>query len=844
MRLKYFDTVPVAVAMNVLKTGFLFVAAEFGNHFLYQIAHLGDDDGEPEFSSQTPLKPGETFMFAPRELKNLVIVDEIESLSPILQSAVADINNEDTPQLIAACGRGPRSTLRVLRHGLEVSEMAVSELPGSPNAVWTIKRRADEEFDSYIVVSFLNATLVLSIGETVAEVTDSGFLGTTPTITCAQIGEDALVQVYPDGIRHIRNDKRVNEWRTPGKRHILKCAVNQRQVVIALTGGELVYFEMDASGQLNEYTDRKEMSCDVICMGLGAVPAGEQRSRFLAVGLADNTVRIISLDPQDCLTPMSMQALPATPESLCIVEMTSGSRQAIRDPSAAGKLYLNVGLQNGVLLRTVLDHVSGDLSDTRTRYLGTRAVRLFRVKTQGCDAVLAISSRCWLLYYHQSRFHLTPLSYESLEYASGFSSEQCPEGVVAISANTLRILSLEKLGAVFNQQSFPLDLTPRKFIIHPESGNIVTIETDHNAFTTKAKLARKERMAEAMVEDAAPEEEESAAEMAAQFLNEELPESVFGSPKAGPGQWASIIRIIDPTSGMTYDKIELDQNEAAVSIALIKFSLYGDIPYLLVGIAKDLHLNPRQCNGGTVHTYQIQEEGRKLELIHVTTMEEVPQSICAFQGRVLISVGRLLRIYEMGRRKLLRKCENKHFPNYIVDIHSLNNRIYVGDVQSSVFFVRYKQADNQLVIYADDTLPRFITTKYILDYHTVAIADKFGNFSVVRLPQDINDDLDDDPTGVKSLWDRGWLGGSSQKVETIASFHLGETITSIQKVTLIPGLSECILYTTVSGAVGVVVRLHLGKTMNFFSILKCISDRRMHHFLVEIIWPSVHLISL
>ncbi len=53
------------------------------------------------------------------------------------------------------------------------------------------------------------------------------------------------LQVYPDGIRHIRADKRVNEWKTPGKKTIVRCAVNQRQVVIALTGGELVYFEMD-----------------------------------------------------------------------------------------------------------------------------------------------------------------------------------------------------------------------------------------------------------------------------------------------------------------------------------------------------------------------------------------------------------------------------------------------------------------------------------------------------------------------------------------------------------------------------------------------------------------------
>lgn len=52
-----------------------------------------------------------------------------------------------------------------------------------------------DEFDAYIIVSFVNATLVLSIGETVEEVTDSGFLGTTPTLSCSLLGDDALVQV-------------------------------------------------------------------------------------------------------------------------------------------------------------------------------------------------------------------------------------------------------------------------------------------------------------------------------------------------------------------------------------------------------------------------------------------------------------------------------------------------------------------------------------------------------------------------------------------------------------------------------------------------------------------------
>ena len=39
---------------------------------------------------------------------------------------------------------------------------------------------------------------------------------------------------------------------------------------------------------------------------------------------------------------------------------------------------------------------------------------------------------------------------------------------MAVAKNTLRILTLERLGETFNQQSCPLRYTPRKFVIHPE----------------------------------------------------------------------------------------------------------------------------------------------------------------------------------------------------------------------------------------------------------------------------------------------------------------------------------------------------------------------------------------
>ena len=50
----------------------------------------------------------------------------------------------------------------------------------------------------------------------------------------------------------------------------------------------------------------------------------------------------------------------------------------------------------------------------------------------------------------------------------------------------------------------------------------------------------------------------------------------------------------------------------------------------------------------------------------------------------------------------------------------------------------------------------------------------------MRLPQNVNDNVDDDPTGSKSLWDRGLLSGASQKSECISVFHIGETILSLQ----------------------------------------------------------------
>lgn len=84
------------------------------------------------------------------------------------------------------------------------------------------------------------------------------------------------------------------------------------------------------------------------------------------------------------------------------------------------------------------------------------------------------------------------------------------------------------------------------------------------------------------------------------------------------------------------------------------------------------------------------------------------------------------------------------------------------------------------------------------------------------MPAGATDEVNIDPTGDKGLWDRGLLNGASQKVELMCSFHLGETITSIQKTSLIPGGNDALVYTTLSGSIGMLVPFSSNEVIGFF----------------------------
>jgi len=141
---------------------------------------------------------------------------------------------------------------------------------------------------------------------------------------------------------------------------------------------------------------------------LGPVPRGRARTPFLAVGGFDSTLRLLSLDPNELFAPLASIQLGERPDAVLFL---------------GG--YVFAGLRNGVLQRVAVDEATGRLHDARSRFLGARTVRLFRVFQSTQRSLLALSSKPWLVTGDD--LETAPLVYDALECAASFKSEQCPK---------------------------------------------------------------------------------------------------------------------------------------------------------------------------------------------------------------------------------------------------------------------------------------------------------------------------------------------------------------------------------------------------------------------------------
>ncbi|QIW96186.1 hypothetical protein AMS68_001704 [Peltaster fructicola] len=811
LKIKYFDTVPLASYLISLRRGFLYVAAENGPTKLYNVTSLADDDDdEPDnIHESTNVSSDYTQQIQPayfrhRGIKHLSDTDAaIPALHSLIRTKVDNILGEDSPQIIGLQGRGNESLLKLIKHGNSVHEFGAQPMGERIlDNVWSLPESRENPETKLIVVSSRHGqrTEFLAVdGNNFNSLDATPFNKERATVLAANMGHSTKIQVHAKGILSVFPDGRTTDWNPPPHCTIACAAANDLQLIVGLSTGELCYFFMEDTGLL-ALEDRPEMSSGITALGVADTPHGRDQARFGVVGCDDNSIRVVSILKDNPLEVHSIQAVTAVPVSIVVTDMI--------DPASGTTVTVcHLGLASGLYLRAIIDDVTGELSQTRSRFLGTQPVHIFSAMVQGQQCVILCTSKTWIGYHHpvSGQYTVAPLDTVGLHAVAPFISENAHVGLCGVVGTELRFIEPAKLGQRFVTEEYKLRYTPRNLARHPTEGVVYVIETDGNTMSkaTEASTALAQKESAPPYHDNAP----------------------LGNPRA-VGHWASCIQVIDLVSpegkGIT-NTYELDENESALCCAVVPFESKSSQLYFMVGTGRNMPTPGRPSSapqGGFVRTYRILDGGKELKFLHKTEFETPIYALMPFQGKLALAVGKMISIYDLGRQHILRRSLGYSVPNFIVSLDAMGNRIVCGDVSQSVTYVVFNEDFNRFVPFCDDTIARWTTTMSMIDYDTTAGGDKFGNLWIVRCPADVSRESDEPGTNGHISNEESYLGGTPNRLECRAHFYTRDIPMSVQRTSLVPGGAEVLFWSGIQGSMGILSPFVARRDVTFFTQLE------------------------
>ena len=109
-------------------------------------------------------------------------------------------------QLVTCSGAYKEGSLRIIRNGIGIHELASIDLPGI-KGMWPLRCNTNKPFDNTIVMSFVEQTRVLTLsGEEVEETEIEGFAADQQTFYTGNVAHSQIVQVTPTSVRLVNSE--------------------------------------------------------------------------------------------------------------------------------------------------------------------------------------------------------------------------------------------------------------------------------------------------------------------------------------------------------------------------------------------------------------------------------------------------------------------------------------------------------------------------------------------------------------------------------------------------------------------------------------------------------------
>jgi splicing factor 3B subunit 3 len=422
----------------------------------------------------------------------LCFTHPILNISPILDVA----HDEKHGQIFACCGVAPEGSLRIIQSGISVEKLCrIGSIYEGVVSTWAVRMKVTDLHHSFIVLSFLAATRILSVGSRFADDVTSlvGFQPNVCTLACGLVRDGLLVQIYqtavklclPTNAAHSEgiplSSPNCTFW-SPDNVNIILGAVGHNFIVVStsnpcslfilgikyLSVYEFEIFEMKHLGLENE----------ISCISIPRQKIGKKQSNpsisennSFVIGTHKPSVEIWSFAPDGevivvaCAT-ISLTGATRASKRFCIP-------QDVR-LVFVGKYYVLAGLKNGMLLRfewpsesfhsspisavdsasTSINLVSSATKATDKRHNLPSVLQLIAIRCIGITPVLlvplddtldadiiALSDKPWFL--HTAR---QGLSYTSIKVQSSSShltpvcTIEYPKGIIFVAENSLHLV--------------------------------------------------------------------------------------------------------------------------------------------------------------------------------------------------------------------------------------------------------------------------------------------------------------------------------------------------------------------------------------------------------------------
>uniref|UniRef100_U5EVD6 DNA damage-binding protein 1 n=1 Tax=Corethrella appendiculata TaxID=1370023 RepID=U5EVD6_9DIPT len=764
LKVELLGEISVPECITYLDNGVLFIGSRHGDSQLVKLNTTADDNG-------AYVVPMETFT----------------NLGPILDMCVVDLERQGQGQMITCSGSYKEGSLRIIRNGIGIQEHACIDLPGI-KGMWALKTGIDDSpYDNTLVLAFVGFTRILALtGEEVEETEIPGFLSDQQTFFCANVDFNQIIQVTPITARLIQSDNKslISEWKPPDDKRIGVVACNSCQLVCA-SACEIYYIEI-CEGKLVQKCTVK-LDYEVACLDISPLDDKQTRSDLVAVGLwTDISACILRLPTLELMHTEKLggEIIPRSILMACF----------------EGVNYLLCALGDGSMFYFVLNKDSSTLSDQKKVTLGTQPTILKTFRSLSTTNVFACSDRPTVIYSSNHKLVFSNVNLKEVNHMCSLNAEAYPDSLALATKSSAILGTIDEIQKL-HIRTVPLGESPRR-IAYQEASQTFGVITVRMDIQDSSGLTPSRPSASTQTQNITSS-------------------STMGLPKPGAGTSASNteygqeveihnLLIIDQNTFEVLHAHQFTQTEYAMSLISAKL---GDDPstYYIVGTAL---VNPEEPEPkvGRIIIYQYADN--VLTQVAEKEIKGACYSLVEFNGKVLASINTTVRLYEWTNDKDLR-LECSHFNNVLaLYIKTKGDFILVGDLMRSITLLQYKQMEGSFEEISRDYEPNWMTAVEILDDDNFLGAENNSNLFVCQKDSAATTDEE------------------RQQMPEVAQFHLGDMVNVFRHGSLVmQNIGErttptqgCILYGTVSGAIGLVTQI----PADFYEFLRNLEERLTH----------------